>query len=124
VNRTPAQRIAILFVMAFHLFAWTGDALGVHPCPHHSAFDAAAMHHGQARTAGHGHGHAPAGQDGHDACTCVSACPSVTPALLPRADATFAADVVTHHAAPPAAGPSLLSRSRPYLLPYAQAPPA
>jgi len=124
VNRTPAQRFAILLVMAFHLFAWTGDVLGVHPCPHHSGLDAAAMAHAQPGAAHHGHDKAPAGHDGHDACTCVSACPSITPALLPRTATAFSATVAVHHAAAPAAGPSLLSRSRPYLLPYGQAPPA
>jgi hypothetical protein len=123
VNRTPLQRLAIFFVMALHLSAWTGDALGVHPCPHHSGLPAA-VEQGAHHAGNHAHGKAPAGHGAHDVCTCVSACPSAAPALLPDAAPAFQAAVVDHHAAPASPAEALLSSTRPYILPYGQAPPA
>ena len=124
MTRTSSQRLAIFVVMALHLFAWTGDALGVHPCPHHSGIPAALMQPAMEHGGHHDHGKAPAGHGTHDVCTCVSACPSSAPALLPDAAPALQVAVVEQHPAPAHRAESVLSRTRPYLLPYGQAPPA
>jgi hypothetical protein len=128
VSRTPAQRFAILLVMALHLSAWAGDALGFHPCPHHSAIPGAMhapmghapMEHGHA---GHGQG-SPAPHAQHEACTCVSACPSAAPALLPTAAPALTAAVTSVPAEPLGAASTILPRFLPHVLPYGHAPPA
>jgi hypothetical protein len=113
------------------LFTWTGDAVGLHPCPHHSGVPAADAGHpeggGHAAHGGHGaHDADPAPHsDDHGACTCAGSC--LGGAALPVLDAVpgeapFAAALARHAAAPDAAG--LPDRFPPFVLPYGHAPPA
>jgi len=140
VDRSFPHRLTAFLAAALLLFSWTGDVLGQHACPHHSAVPGAAAHasgrdHGGG-PAGHGAHHAPAAADHdhdsgslpggqHDACTCLGACPSAVATALPadsEAGLRVAPDWV--RAAPGDDHASVLPRLLPFVLPYGQAPPA
>lgn len=107
------------------LLTGSGDAFGVHACPHHDAVSQAAMAQaGHAGMHGHGAGHdAPADAEDHGACTCLGACFTATAAPLPRAVLLPVARVVSV-STPATSTVALPRRGRlPYVLPYATAPP-
>jgi hypothetical protein len=136
-----------LLVAALLLFGWTGDALGQHACPHHSAVPGAAAHApayvgGHAGHAGHhgqhsGHGrddsapqvegdHGPAsgGEHPHDACTCVGSCPSAAAGAFPAdPDAGLRVVPAWVRQARAGAAPVVPLLLLPFVLPYGQAPP-
>lgn len=106
MDRSLFRRSFAVLAAAVSLLSWSGDALGYHPCPHHSgvpgaehahagASDAAASEH--AGAGGHAeHGapgapyprpdadpdrdypkdSAPAHDTDHGSCTCEGGCPS------------------------------------------------
>lgn len=132
LKRSPASRFSALLAALLLLFGWTGDAVGLHPCPHHSAVPApvASEHGGHA--ADHGDSAAsarsdrtPADHREHGACTCVGNCPAGV--ALP----VFAAPRCDAAAVQPTAAPSLADRGTGlpdrfphFALPYGLAPPA
>ncbi|HYH82875.1 MAG TPA: hypothetical protein VEX86_23985 [Longimicrobium sp.] len=127
VQRTATHRSTALLALLFFLFTWTGEALGVHGCPHHDAVPAAAAaqaehgHHGM--QAGEHDAPAPEHGDSH-ACTCQGTCPSVIGGALPPVGDSWrrvAPAAVSQAAAPRAA--SIVPRLVPFFLPYGQAPP-
>lgn len=133
VKRSTANRFSALLAALLLLFTWTGDAVGLHPCPHHSAVVRADG--GAAAPAGHGahaehaaaaeHDRAPAAHGAHGGCTCVGCCPAGV-ALPTFAAACREAGVVVP-AAPVASvdrGAGLPDRFPPFTLPYGLAPPA
>jgi hypothetical protein len=131
VRASPLFRITALWALLVFTFGWGGDALVLHPCPHHSAIS----HAGMAAHAGHGGGHhaaaAPEHPDGHDApshaggCSCIVACAGMADALAASAadvrPAAIASRVVREVAATHTA--ALPGRIE-YVLPYPTAPPA
>lgn len=139
VKRSPASRFSALAAALLLLFAWTGDAVGLHPCPHHSAVPVAGGHVPAAAVADHGghmghgasaaaarHGAAPADHAEHGACTCVECCPagvSLPVFAAPRCDAAPAL-ATTAAASPAAREAGLPDRFPPFVLPYGLAPPA
>jgi len=126
VQRTFAQRLTALLAVALFLFTWTGEALGMHACPHHDAVAHGAVAHGAAHAGHHAAQHdAPAPEHGdRHACTCQGTCPSATGGALPAtaeaavrvAPASVAAEMV------PDAG-TIIPRLVPFFLPYGQGPP-
>ena len=127
VKRSAANRFSALLAALLLLFTWTGDAVGLHPCPHHSAVARAGG--GPAAPAGHGahveHDPAPADHGAHGGCTCVGCCPAGV--ALP----VFAAPCREGGALLPAVSVALMDRGTglpdrvpPFTLPYGLAPPA
>src|SRR5215213_5249677 len=55
VIRTSSHRLTALLAALVFLFTWTGDALGLQPCPHHSSVPGAVAH-ASAEHAGHAAG--------------------------------------------------------------------
>lgn len=126
--RSPAYRLIALWAWIVLLLNGSVDGFGVHPCPHHTAIAAAspaAVEHGGAH--GHDGAHspdprAPAGHDG--ACTCLGSCALGAAAPLPSPIVLRVAPFLAAHAVPPLEDAPVLSGRRPYVLPYATAPPA
>jgi len=131
VKRSAANRFSALLAALLLLFTWTGDAVGLHPCPHHSAVARAGggpAEHGA--HAAHGaaaaeHDRPPADHGAHGGCTCVGCCPAGV--ALP----VFAAPCLDVAIVLPAAsvasidrGTGLPDRFPPFTLPYGLAPPA
>ena len=126
-QRTPAHRLTALLALVLFLFTWTGEALGMHRCPHHDAVPAAS------HAAAHG-GHHGAAQPSHDAqapehgdrhaCTCQGTCPSATGGALPTV-ADAAVRVAPEHvaSAPRQDAGAITPRLVPFFLPYGQGPP-
>ena len=125
-KRPLPHRAAALLAVLLVLFSWTGDALGLHPCPHHSAVATAEGGHGG------GHSHAAARdaapspeEEGHAECTCVGSCPAGVALSVPAASsAVAAAPLARAEVSLRAAGTELPDRFLPHVLPYGQAPPA
>lgn len=126
--RTPAQRLSALLVTLLFLFTWTGEALGMHPCPHHDSVPGA-MAHAMTMDGGHGasashDAPAPAEHGGHHACTCQGSCPSAAGGALPaRAEAAVRVAPASVAAAPRGEAKTVVPRLVPFFLPYGQAPP-
>lgn len=136
VKRSPASRFSALLAALLLLFTWTGDAVGMHPCPHHSAVPGAAGGHAAAAPAEHAahaahgstaaeHDRAPAAHGAHGGCTCVGCCPAgmalpvfAAPCCEAAAPAAAAAAVLLDR------GTGLPDRFPPFVLPYGLAPPA
>jgi hypothetical protein len=101
----------------------SGDALGLHRCPHHDALPSAdepAPAHSH-----HNNDSAPAGEESSSACTCVGTCATVNTAVLAPAATAFVADVapstiVLHSIIPASETPAAPQ----FLLPFSTAPPA
>ncbi|HVG43875.1 MAG TPA: hypothetical protein VM890_04065 [Longimicrobium sp.] len=123
-------RVSALWALLVFAFGWGGDALVLHPCPHHSAISQP----GAAAHAGHGGDHhAAASQDAsdehgtpsHAGCTCVVACAGAADALAAAPVdvrlATGASRLV--HVASTSSGAVLPGRLA-YVLPYPTAPPS
>jgi|GEM_PF-521781 len=142
-TRKPAPRRFSAFLAALLLlFTWTGDAVGLHPCPHHAPAPVEerggdpAGHGGHAahgeRSAHEGHGGAAARADApahpaddHGACTCAGSC--LGGAALPVLFETFGAAPDAYAPGRPSVVPdaaALPDRFPPFLLPYGHAPPA
>ncbi len=104
------------------------DTFGVHPCPHHDAIATAspaapAMEHGGAHDTAHSSdSHAPGGHEG--TCTCLGSCALGTVAPLPSPAVLRAAPLLATHNIPVLEDAPVLAGRRPYVLPYATAPPA
>jgi hypothetical protein len=133
VKRSAASRFSALVAALLVLFTWTGDAVGLHPCPHHSAVPAAAApEHGGGHAADHGASAAAARHDPssadhaeHGACTCVGCCPAGVALPVFAAPCCDASPVLP--ASPPVSadpGTGLPDRFPPFFLPYGLAPPA
>jgi hypothetical protein len=117
-------RIVNLLVAGVFPSTVAGDALGSHDCPHHDGL----ARHGEPAADFPAHdGHGDTGSDeSHDdgPCSCVGEC-NITPGLAvvgvsssrPNA-ATAIGTIIGPAAPPPARGPT------PYLIPFANAPPA
>lgn len=146
MSRSPAHRLAALLAPVFLLFTGTGEALGMHPCPHHSYIEGAAAGapvsepasgHGEHGAAHAEHPAPPAAADGdhhaaadpaehpeHGTCTCLGGCPPLGLALPSGEGVEIAvpapADVlrVRPEGERPNASPI------PFVLPYGHAPPA
>jgi hypothetical protein len=115
--------------MALFLFTWTGEALGMHACPHHDAVAHGMPAGGAAAHAGH-HAAAPEHDapgpehGGRHASTCQGTCPSASGGALPAAAGAtvrVAPASVAAKAAPDAG--SIVPRFVPFFLPYGQGPP-
>ncbi|HEX6747160.1 MAG TPA: hypothetical protein VF092_07655 [Longimicrobium sp.] len=130
VKRTSAHRLTALLALVLFLFSWTGEALGMHGCPHHDAVPSAAQ---ASHAAAHG-GHHGAAQPSHDAqapehgdqhaCTCQGTCPSATGGALPTvADAAVRVAPEFVSKAPRQASGAITPRLVPFFLPYGQGPP-
>ncbi|MEW5927746.1 MAG: hypothetical protein AB1941_09685 [Gemmatimonadota bacterium] len=128
MKRSSANRFSALVAALLLLFGWTGDAVGLHPCPHHSAVTAADAGHGDSHAAHNASAeNAPDAADHgrHGGCTCVGCCPagvalpvfgassSSTQAILPPGTVALADR-----------GTGLPDRFPPFVLPYGHAPPA
>ncbi len=137
VKRSAANRFSALLAALLLLFTWTGDAVGLHPCPHHSAVvragggpaaragHGAHAEHGPAAAAAAEHDRAPADHGAHGGCTCVGCCPAGVALPVFAASCREAGAVVP--AAPVASldrGAGLPDRFPPFTLPYGLAPPA
>lgn len=130
MRASPLFRLTALWALLVFGFGWGGDALVLHPCPHHSAISHAAAAHG-----GHAGGHhaatrqqAPDGQQAPShagGCSCIVACAGTADALAAApADLRLAAGalrVVRIARAPHAA---VLPGRLEYVLPYPTAPPS
>ncbi len=118
MNRSIASRLTALLAAALFFLAWGGEAVGVHPCPHHTAIERA--------EGGHDHHGAPDTPDepAHGGCTCVSGCPSMAGSLLPP-PAGVRLQALVERIAPRAFPPveSSAPHVLPYFLPYSQGPP-
>lgn len=128
MRTSPVFRLTALWALLVFAFGWGGDALVLHPCPHH-----AAIAHAGAGHAGHGGAHhaAPASHDPGGApshaggCSCIVACAGTADAL-----AAAPADLRPHPGAARlvrvAAAPSatVLPGRRAHVLPYPTAPPS
>lgn len=130
VRRTPAHRLTALLAVVLFLFTWTGEALGMHACPHHDAvLGADRMAQGAAGHVGHHAARpdrdAPAPDHaGHHACTCQGTCPSATGGALPAAgEAVVRVAPPAVLAAAAADAGSIVPRLVPFFLPYGQGPP-
>jgi hypothetical protein len=137
VKRSAANRFSALLAALLLLFTWTGDAVGLHPCPHHSAV--ARTGGGPAAGAGHAahpehdpaavaaeHDRAPAEHGAHGGCTCVGCCPAGVALPVFAAACREAAAVLPAAASVALAdrGAGLPDRFPPFALPYGLAPPA
>jgi hypothetical protein len=102
----------------------------VHPCPHHEA-----VAHAPAASADHGAAHGdhaahPGGTgsdvpaEHHGSCTCLSSCVLETAAPLPEPAVFRGASILATQRIPVLEDAAVLSILRPYVLPYATAPPA
>lgn len=131
MKRTPAHRLTALLAAALFLFTWTGEALGMHACPHHDAVPGAmrlahaAMAHGGGHHAAQPSHDAPApGHGERHACTCQGTCPSATGGALPaHAQASVRVAPAAIAAAPRHDAGAILPRLVPFFLPYGQGPP-
>ncbi len=119
MNRSTASRLTALLVAALFFLAWGGEAVGMHPCPHHAGIVRA--------DAEHAHHHAPDAPDepAHGGCTCVSGCPSGAGSLLPPPNAGARLVALVERIAPRQFPPveSSAPHFLPYFLPYSQGPP-
>lgn len=136
MDRSLARPTALLAALLF-LFTWTGEALGLHACPHHSGVPGAhaAVAGEAASSGGHAshaavhrpdddHGSAPAGGSGHETCTCQGSCPSAPGAALPPSSEAGPAALAAASAARTAwAKVAVRALHLPFVLPYGQAPP-
>jgi hypothetical protein len=121
------KRIVNLLVAGVFLSTVGGDTLGTHDCPHHDGLARHAAATPPVDMAGAHGGHADRDSSGsHDGpCTCVGQCNvagglaviGIRTAQLPRV-ATLTNAVRRAPAAAPAKAPT------PYLIPFANAPPA
>jgi hypothetical protein len=141
VFRSPVRRLTALLAAALLLFTVTGEALGLHACPHHSYIEGAApgapVPEAASGHGAHGAAHAehpaapatdaagdPAEHADHGTCTCLGGCPPLGAAVLPGAGGQAAVPVpgdvvrVRPGAERASAGPI------PFVLPYGHAPPA
>ena len=130
VRASPLFRLSALWALLVFAFGWGGDALVLHPCPHHSAI----AHAGATAHDGHGGGHHAAARqeapDPHDAqshaggCSCIVACAGVADALAAApADIRIAAGAVRLARIVPAPHASVLPGRIEHVLPYPTAPP-
>ncbi|HEX8906599.1 MAG TPA: hypothetical protein VF771_17240 [Longimicrobiaceae bacterium] len=131
MKRTPAHRLTALLAVVLFLFTWTGEALGMHACPHHDSVSAplrvahGAMAHGGGHHAAQPSHDAPAPEHGdRHACTCQGTCPSATGGALPvSAGTAVRVAPASVAAAPRADAGSIVPRLVPFFLPYGQGPP-
>jgi hypothetical protein len=135
VERSFSRRLFALLIASVFLLSWAGDALGYHPCPHHSWIAGAEQAHASGEHAHHA-GHAAAAlasvDDGqaphvgqpaeHGACTCAGGCPSAADA---PAESSGGLRVASTPGEPPRFGATERPGRRfdPFFLPYGQAPP-
>jgi len=128
VRASPLFRLTALWALLVFSLGWSGDALVLHPCPHHSAISHA---NGHMRHGGH---HAAAHQDEHDGrdapahaggCSCIVACAGTTDALAaaPPSIRLVHGAVRVVRIAPARHGAVLPGRLE-YVLPYPTAPPS
>jgi len=123
-------RVSALWALLVFAFGWGGDALVLHPCPHHSAIS----HAGAAAHDGHAGGHhaaaredAPDSQDAqsHAGCTCVVACAGSADALAAApADVRLATGPLRLVRIVLAPHLAVLPGRLEYVLPYPTAPPS
>lgn len=131
MRASPLFRLTALWALLVFGFGWGGDALVLHPCPHHGAIS-----HAGAAHAGHGGGHHAAARqqapDGRDApsphaggCSCIVACAGTADAL-PAAPASvrLAHGAVRVVRIAPAPHGAVLPGRLEYVLPYPTAPPS
>lgn len=130
VIRSPAHRLIALWAWLVLLLNGSVDAFGVHACPHHDAISHAAP---SARAAddggadGHHAAHPPdaPAPDGHGgSCTCVGSCVLGTAAPIPQPVVLPAVAALATQQSSPVDDSPVLAGRRPYVLPYATAPPA
>jgi hypothetical protein len=130
LRASPVFRLTALWALLVFSFGWGGDALVLHPCPHHSSIARAGAGH-----AGHGGGHHVATErqapDEHDApshaggCSCVVACAGTADALAAApADVRLGVETFSVVRIAPAAHEAALPGRLEYLLPYPTAPPS
>jgi hypothetical protein len=131
VRASPLLRLTALWALLVFAFGWGGDALVLHPCPHHSAI----AHTGAASHGGHGGGHHAAAPqqapDPHDAqshaggCSCIVACAASADALAaPPADLRVATGAFRVVRVATATRPPALPGRTEFVLPYPTAPPS
>jgi hypothetical protein len=130
VRASPLFRLTAFWALLVFGFGWGGDALVLHPCPHHSAISHAGGHMGHA--GGH---HSAAGRDerdGHGAppshaggCSCIVACAGTADALAAApASVRLAHGAVRVVRIAAARHGAVLPGRLEYLLPYSTAPPS
>lgn len=130
MRASPLFRLSALWALLVFAFGWGGDALVLHPCPHHSAI----AHAGAPAHDGHGGGHhAGARQeapDPHDAqshaggCSCIVACAGVADALAAApADVRIANGASRLVVIASTSNGAVLPGRIEYVLPYSTAPP-
>jgi len=128
LTHSPAHRLIALWAWIVLLLNGSVDAFGVHPCPHHDAVahaPASPVDRGDAHGHGSAHQSSPESQDGHDgSCTCLGSCVLGTAAPLPEPAVLRVAPIAVSRRAPQRDETVVLSGRRPYVLPYATAPPA
>ena len=123
-------RLTALWALLVFAFGWGGDALVLHPCPHHSAI----AHAGAAAHDGHGGGHhAAARQEAPDGpgmpshaggCSCIVACAGVADALAAApADVRVPGGALLVVDLASASTGAVLPGRLEYVLPYPTAPP-
>ena len=128
---SPLFRLTALWALLVFAFGWGGDALALHPCPHHSAI----AQTGAAADDGHGAGHhATAGEEAPDAqdaeshaggCSCVVACAGSADVLAAApADVRVAEGALRAIRIILASNGAVLPGRLEYLLPYPTAPPS
>ncbi|MFL5384061.1 MAG: hypothetical protein ACJ8GN_16185 [Longimicrobiaceae bacterium] len=128
MRASPLFRLTALWALLVFAFGWGGDALVLHPCPHHSAIAQVGAAH-----AGHGGAHHAAAQESHDeggapahagGCSCAVACAGTAFALdASRAEIRVAAPVVRGGAIEAARPGTALPGRAHFVLPYPTAPP-
>jgi len=130
VRPSPLFRLTALWALLVFAFGWGGDALVLHPCPHHSAI----AHAGAAAHADHASGrHASARQeapDGHEmpshagGCSCIVACAGVADALAAApADVRVSEGALLVVDIASDSNGAVLPGRLEYVLPYPTAPP-
>jgi hypothetical protein len=131
VRASPQLRLIALWALLVFAFGWGGDALVLHPCPHHSAIaHAGASGHGAAASGHHAAAHddAPASHDAGShagGCSCIVACAGSSDALAGGpVEILISPPVVRIARIVPAAHATVLPERLAYLLPYPTAPPA
>jgi hypothetical protein len=130
VRTSPLLRLTALWALLVFAFGWGGDALVLHPCPHHSAIARAGASH-----MGHGSGHHAAAPqqapDGHDAqshaggCSCIVPCAGATDAVAAApADVRIPVGAFRIVRVVTATHLAALPGRIEYVLPYPTAPPS
>ena len=120
MNRSIASRLTALLAAALFFLAWGGEAVGMHPCAHHTAISQAGAEHA------HHHGAPETPEEpAHGGCTCVSGCPSMAGSLLPPLQAGVRLHALVERIAPRQFPPAQSSAPHlvPFFLPYSQGPP-